>query len=372
MNRYDYLKLELPSSEVVITNPNEFSHSYSKERVETHLRYKQKTPYRLEIIVDLNQNKTYISFTGKILLDDYPSLINISNIHTCFENINKTGVCYINPNTAIHNSVVKECDVTCDIPYDGNMNNLLMTLMLKSDYTISKKSSNRFYISTTYVTTRKGVTLVVYDKAQELRSSTNKPFLDSLSNREEIKRYYSDKLRLEMNLRSLDRIRKYLCCKDTCLLTLLNSSNDPIASFLNFSICSDEMLYLLITKAPRLRDLEHLLLLCICGFDLKKVERVVRTTTAKSTSITNNMKPYRAIYERIKGSGIDPTLDVDLSSLQTQIRRALYKAFDSPLSKIGESLYSLYNHVRKPATPSELDPLFIFNIPTVILPVLPD
>lgn len=129
---------------------------------------------------------------------------------------------------------------------------------------------------------------------------------------------------------------------------------------------------LLITKAPGLRDLEHLLLLCICGFDLKKVERVVRTTTAKSTSITNNMKPYRAIYERIKGSGIDPTLDVDLSSLQNQIRRALYKAFDSPLSKIGESLYSLYNYVRKPATPSELDPLCIFNIPTVILPVLPD
>ena len=372
MNRYDYLKLELPSSEVVITNPDRFSHSFSKDGVETHLRFKQKFPYSLEIISDLTRGKIYIAFTGKILMHDYPSLINISNIHTSFENINKTGTCYINPHSAILNSVVKECDVTCDIPYVGNVRKLLDSLMLKSNYTISKKNSNRFYISTTFVTIRKKLTLVVYDKNQELRTSSNKPFLDSVSNPKDIRDYYSDKLRLELNIRSSDRIKKYLCCKDTRLLTILNSVSDPIAAFLDHSLGSEDMLTQLVNKLPKLRDLEHLLLLCACGFDLKKVETVVRTTTAKASSITNNMKPYRAIYERIKVSGIDTTMDVDLSSLQNQIHRALNKAFDPKLSKTAGSLYGLYSHMKKPATPSELDPLFFFNLPTVILPILPD
>ena len=372
MNKFDYLKLEFPSSDVIITNPDLFSHTISNDGVETCLRFEQRIPFSLKIIVDLTRNKTYISFTGKILLNDYSSLINLSNIHTCLENINKTGICRLNPLTAIQTAVVTECDVTTDISYDGNIKQLLETVMLKNNYTISKKSDNRFYISTTFVTARKKTTMVVYDKAQELQSSANIPFLDSVNNKEEILDYFSDKCRIEMNLRSLDRIRKYFSCKETSLLTILSSNSDPIASFLDLSICSDETLYFLVTKVPKLRDLEHLLLLCTCGFDLKKVERVVRATTAKAASITNNMKPYRVIYERIKSSGIDTTLDVDLTSLQNQIRRALSKAFDTSSSMLEKSLYYIYTNMMRPNTLNELNPSSIFNIPTVNIHVLPD
>lgn len=372
MNRFDLLTLELPSSEVLITNPDVFSRIISKDGVETHLRFEQRIPYSLKICVDLQRNKTSILFSGKILLEDYPSLINISNISKCFETINATGICRINPLTAIQTAVVKECDVTTDISFDGNVKHLHDSIILKSNYTVSKKSDNRFYISTTYVTLRKSVTLVVYDKAQELRSSSNIPFLNSVDNKGKIIEYFSDKLRIEMNLRSLDRIRKLFCCQDTSLLTILNSTSDPIAAFLDQCLCTDDVFDLLISKTPKLRELEHLLLLCTCGFDLNKVERVVRATTAKTTSITNNMKPYRKMYDQIKSSGIEPAIDVDLSALQNQIHHALLKAFGPVYSKNGDSLYNLYTHVTKPVTPCELDPLFYFNIPTVILPVLPD
>lgn len=372
MNKFDYLKLELPSSAVSITDPGVFSHTISKDGVETHMKFKQKSPYGLEIIVDVLRNRTYLSFSGKILFDNYPYLINVSNIQQCFDNINKTNICYINKLTAINTAIVTQCDITTDIPFTGNVKELLQSIMLKSEHTVCKKSSNRFYISNTYVTPRKKTTMVVYDKAEELRTSSNRPFLDSVNNKSELLDYFSDKLRIEINLRSVDRIRKYFNREDTRLLSLLTSTSDPIAHFLNESICSDEVIDCLIAKAPKLRDLEHLLLLCMCGFDLKKVEKVVRSTTAKAGSITNHMKPYRAIYQRIISEGIDPNLDIDFSAIHAQINYAITKVLNPCGSEVKQSLPLLYANTNKASTPCECDPLFLFNIPTVILPVLPD
>lgn len=370
---FDYLKLVLPCTAVSIARPEEFSRSISNDGTETHMRYKQITPYSYTVDVDLIRHKTTIAFSGKALLENYPSLISSKNITECFDNINKNGICHIDTSsTTIKQAVVTECDVTTDIPYTGTIVQLLETIVLKSSYTISKKCENRFYLKTTYVTRRKEECMVVYDKSKEMLVSSNKPFFKYVSNSAEQHDYFKDKLRIELNLRSIDRIRKYFQCTDTSLHSILNTSADPIGSFLEQALCPDDILDMLIDYAPKLRDLEHILLLCICGFDLNNVESIVRRVTLKNSSITNNMKPYRKIYRQIVDNGKDPIIDVDIITVQTIIQNILKKTFSAKSTCRQNSLLKLYFNEREKPDLRINNPLFIFNIPYVTLPALPD
>lgn len=368
---FDYFKLELPTSSVRIVNPNEFTRTISKDGAVTYLHYKQKNPFSYSVDIDVTRNSTSLSFSGKALLENYPSLINVNNIIECFENINNCQICHIDSNRALNEATVSECDVTSDIQYAGTIRQLLEALTLKNDnYTVYKKSQNRFYLQTTFVTQRKRESLVVYDKNIELNKSSNQPFLDFVLNSKEQKEYFSDKIRIELNLRSVDRIRKFFQSKDIHLSTLLNSPMDPIAIFLEQALYSEISLDSLIGYTPKLRDLEHMLLLCTCGFDLKKVERIVRQTTSKKSSITNNMRPYRILYEKMKMKGINPKIDLDFIQLQTLIQNMMSSIFSSDNIKINTSLALLYSNEREHPNQSVYNPLFYFNIPTIRLPIL--
>ena len=50
-------------------------------------------PYLLYVEIDYLEKELVIEFTGKILGDDYPQLINQNNIHVCLDHINQLGFC---------------------------------------------------------------------------------------------------------------------------------------------------------------------------------------------------------------------------------------------------------------------------------------
>ncbi|MDE6755170.1 MAG: hypothetical protein K2J82_11240 [Muribaculaceae bacterium] len=161
--KFDYFKLRLPSDSVVIKDASVFSHIINKDGEETQMRYVQSTPFSYEILIDLLRNITFVSFSGKALLENYPALICSNNIIECFKNINTQGICEIDTTKILKKAIVRECDVTTDISYSGTITDLLDTLILKSkNYTISKKCDNRFYIQTTYVTRRKHECMVIF------------------------------------------------------------------------------------------------------------------------------------------------------------------------------------------------------------------
>lgn len=371
--KFDYFKLCLPNNSVDIVNSGEFSKTVSRDGQLTQLKYKQKTPFHYEILVDMCHCTTYISFSGKSLLDNYPSLISYNNIEECIHNINMAGICRIHPK-AIYESIVTECDVTADIKYDGTIKQLQDTLMLKSsNYTIAKSGKNRFYIQTTYLTQRKRENLVVYDKAKELSLKSNLDFLSSVSNRQKQIDYYSDKIRLELNLRSKDRLKKYFHCESPTLRSVLYSQEDPISAFLKQALSPDIIIDDLIEKhCPRLRELEHILLLCACGFNLKRVENIISRITSKGSSIWTRVKPYREIVERLFHKGINVNVDTDVIELQESLLNMLNKVFGNNPVKTRKTLHSIYEEYQRYPESGISHLIQLYNISYVKLPVLPD
>lgn len=59
----------------------------TKNNAVLSMSYTQTSPYKLYVEVDCKEKEAIIEFTGKILLDDYPKLINIDNISECFNNM---------------------------------------------------------------------------------------------------------------------------------------------------------------------------------------------------------------------------------------------------------------------------------------------
>lgn len=375
MISFDYLKLQLPTDSIKILDNSAFS-SKEADKENEYLVFKQTRPYKCEIVVDINRMVTNLSFSGKVLLENYPLLISAENIDECIANINNIGVVYINPIRVLDEAVVVECDVTTDLSYTGSLIKLRESLMFKSNnYVIHKKCDNRFYIKNTYVTRRKQENMVIYDKALEMRKSDNKPFLAAVNNSEKQLEYFSDKIRLELNLRSVDRIRKYFQCDSTKLISILNSSTDPIDGFLNLALYHHDPIEIITNKVPKLRDLEHILLLCMCDFDLAKVEKVIRNTTSSKSSIKRKMEPYRLICENMNSNVTDILFDNDLVDLSNKLKHLLSLVFNINSDVTKNPLQSLYaQSTRERECPSwhELNPLFLFNLPTVKLSILPN
>ena len=88
---FDRFKLSLPISSVQILKPDEFSIQLSKPGVESSMKYEQKQPFYYQIFVNFNKNTVCVEFSGKALLEEYPNLINVSNISSCFTNNASSG-----------------------------------------------------------------------------------------------------------------------------------------------------------------------------------------------------------------------------------------------------------------------------------------
>ena len=79
----DRIKIVVPSKYFSITNYGLFE-SKMKNGILTTMSYTQKSPFLLYVKVDYEHHEAVIEFTGKILMDSYPELINRDNIAKCF------------------------------------------------------------------------------------------------------------------------------------------------------------------------------------------------------------------------------------------------------------------------------------------------
>lgn len=370
--KFDRFRLSLPSDFVEILKADEFTHVLKYGEV-THLKYEQKTPFYYQIMIDTTKNRTYLEFSGKCLLENYPDLISTSNISECFANINHYEICHIDPTVAVEYATVCQCDVTADISYSGSMRELHNNLMIRNNrsYAVTVLTSNRFSIQNTLSTNRKRERMIVYDKAEEINTKSNQSFLQAISNREDQLEYFSDKIRLELNLNSVDRMRKYLGISELSLHSVLNSKADPIEGFLMNALNCEDTLLLLKHKTPKLRSLEHLLLMCLCDFNLSQLERVVRDTIDKNYSITNTMAPYKALYEKVRWNTAQPETEVYFIELRNRIKWAVTKFLDTDCSYVNKSLTHLYSAQKRCNCDANVDSeTSIFDISMPRLPNL--
>lgn len=295
MNKFDKMKIITKIENIHILNYNVFQSVLRFDKV-IYYKYRQQKPYLLLIMVNYEHKELVLEFSGKILKEKYPQLINKETINECFQNINKLGFCTLDINSILKDCQVVKCDISLDINTDINLINSTIRQNL-SNYTkwVTKNYPNGLTLENVVSTPRYKKRLVIYNKEKELNQADNINFINSLENEEYIKDYFKGKVRFELNINTKEQIRQMLNIPSNDLLAVLDSKANPILSVIDESVKYDSQP----KRTKTLRDYERELLLNKCEFNLVKVEAVVRSLIKKNTSITRAIQPYKQLIKLI-------------------------------------------------------------------------
>ena len=302
MIKLDKVKIITKLDYVTYFNEEIFEKTIKNKRVEKYTFY-QKTPYSLFIGLDILANELILEFTGKILKDDYPKLINKDTIQQCFEEILKMGVCSFDVEAVMANHYVCKVDVCCDFECKDITE---VSTYIKSNirsynrYTAKRLFNGNFIVERNVTTKGRKRRLTLYDKSKELIQSANRAFRASLKDEGAVMDYFAGKARFEMNLNSMEQIREAFGVEDTTLQTILDSECNPIVRFLDEVLEDDSVA----TRHNARRDYINELILADCGYNLERVEATMRKFYAPGTKMRQVMQPFRELLPRIHASSI--------------------------------------------------------------------
>lgn len=263
-----------------------------------YYKYRQESPFCLMIQADFNKQELVIEFTGKILKEDYPQLINRNNIGKCLETINGIGICRIDTEAILAHGEVCKCDVTKDISSTQMQKIITQMKQNLSNYdkwTCAKYQGNGLVISNTVKTDRYKKRLSIYDKQKELNKACNREFLNTVSNRQKLLDYFQDKIRFELNIDTKAQIRLLLGVTDNRLLSVLSSNDNPILKVFDEAIRQNEVT----AYHSDLKEYMMALLIKDCHNDLEEVEAKVRAMIPKTVSVKKKMQPFRDLYMKM-------------------------------------------------------------------------
>lgn len=248
---------------------------------------------------DMEEYETVIEFTGKILMEEYPQLISRETIKQCFNHINQMGLCNIDFDIVWNEGRVCKIDVSKDVAVENwsDLAEYLRTHLSNNRKYQSRIISKNIIIDKNVITKSLKRRLTIYDKWQELQRTENKEFLSHLNDKDIIMEYFRGKSRFELNLNSLEAIRKSLNISDTSLPKVLNSDANPIWDFINAAIRDDGCS----SVCNSLKERKDLAFLRDCDMDIVKVEAELRNYASPSTHISQLIKPYRNLLDKING-----------------------------------------------------------------------
>ena len=295
----DKIKIIAPIDSISITDYSYFKTEIKNDEIKSY-SYTQQTPFLLYVEQDIAEQETVIEFTGKILMEEYPRLICRDAINQCFNCINQMGFCIIDFDKIWKDGQVCKIDVSKDVAVEDCQE--------LSEYLRTHLSNNRKYQSRTIssnLITEKNVTtkglkrrLTIYDKWKELQRSENREFLSHLNNADNVIEHFKGKARFELNLNSMEAIRKSLNIKSTNLANVLSSEANPIWDFVNAAISEDEIS----SVCSKLKERKNLAFLRDCDMDMVKVEAELRTYARPGSHMSQLIKPYRELLDKLKGA----------------------------------------------------------------------
>lgn len=262
----------------------------------TSYKYHQETPFYLLIRKDFLHNESVIEFTGKILSDRYPELINRDNIRYCIEQINRFGICEIGTERLLQTAKVAKCDVTKDVSSTEIKEIISQTKQDLSNYDKweVEKYPNGICLRNKVTTDRYKKRVCIYDKGKELKQQTNSSFLLSLHQSQTLLDYFQNKVRFELNIGTMVQVKRLLKIDDNSLIEVLNSTANPILSVIDEALKKH-------TDSRRhtdFKDYVNGLILADNHNDLAELEAKIRALTPKGTVIKRKMQPYRDYFNR--------------------------------------------------------------------------
>lgn len=268
----------------------------TKKGVVTALKFYQELPYLLMIKVDYQNREVVIEFSGKVLGRDYPELISISTIGTCFENINALGFCSLDVEAMMDADVVK-CDVTKDVKIQdvsGLTQYVRNHISNYQQFLCRKMRNGNLVVEKNVVSRKTKKRMTIYDKEKEMHRAENEAFVEANG----LEGAFNGMCRFEINLDSKEQIRKALHVHNTKLLTVLSADANPIADFLDNVVQPESEV-----SMPDKKTYMMTLVLKDCDYDLERVEAKLRSFIhSKGTSIKNVMKPYIALMGQMNNN----------------------------------------------------------------------
>ena len=313
--KFDKLKIISTIDNIKNINENEFQ-SIIRDGIIKEQKLSIKSPYSLYIEADYTEGELVIEFTGKILKDDYPSLINKDNIRICLSNINELGFCNLNIDGILSDGEVVKADVCQDVihpDYKDLTKSLRASVSNFNKYFVRNIGDN-FIIEKNVQTKSYKRRLTIYDKQQELERASNRNFLNCVEDKDKLLSSFNGTLRFEMNLNSKEQLRQCLNITDTSISSVLHSGARPLWDFLDKAIADSKVE----TAVENVTDLKNRLLLEHCDNDLTKVEAVLRKYCSPRTHISQVMKPYRALAEKLSNN-LTPSVKQQLRNLLMEI-----------------------------------------------------
>lgn len=296
MIRFDKIRFVTPLSNVSLCD-NEKWQTTSQNGEIICQRFKQMHPCLIVVEVHYPSNELTVEFTGKILKDDYPMLISRKTIRKCLDAVNEIGVCVLDIDKVLSDSTLLKCDVTNDIVgVDISDLKNYVTSHITNNKVWKVKSfpqKNNIVIEKEVSTARAKRRMTIYDKHKELERRTNLTFLEWVHDPKKILSYFSERIRFELNLVTCRAIMQELDVDDCSLITVLDSTANPLSVFFNNVLFEDTQNSI---QVDSMRMYDKLNTLIVNNWDLNLVEQKVRQFHPNSFR-TTLMNDYRNLKE---------------------------------------------------------------------------
>lgn len=225
------------------------------------MKFKQERPCLIIIEVHFSDNEVTMEFTGKILKDDYPLLINKYTIR-------KWNVRFFTKN-------------------------------------------NNFVIEKAVSTQRLKRKMSIYDIGVEMSKRTNAVFLQWVENPNKISGYFADCIRFELSLVSCEAIRRKLGIEECDIISVLNATENPIYDFF-MNVTFEDPITLPAINSMRMYD--KLNTLIVNDWDLKAIEEKIRQLYPKSYH-SDYLDDYRKLLEVHLQAQYESSSTFDISHL---------------------------------------------------------
>lgn len=282
MIKLDKVKLSIPLCNVELLD-NEKWQTITQNGEIISFKFKQERPCLIKIEVHFNDDEVTMEFTGKILKDDYPLLMNKFTIRKCLDAINELGICKMKIEKVLTNSKVLKCDVTydvCGMDLERFKNYTSTHIINHKKWNIrSFPHKNNFIIEKEVATARLRRKVTIYDKGAELDKRNNATFFEWVENPNEIINHFKGCVRFELSLVSCSAIRQELNVQDCDLISVLNSNENPICEFFK-NVLRDDTTTIPEVNSMKLYDKMNTLI--VNDWDLKAIEQKIRQLYPKS------------------------------------------------------------------------------------------
>ncbi len=299
MIRFDKMKIVSSIDFVEILDYSKFECKVKDDCISEY-RFSILSPYLLYVEVDYLEQELVLEFTGKILGDDYPQLINKDTIRQCLDHINQLRFCNLNIDAILSYGDVVKADVCCDVDYPDTqeLSQLVRSSIGNFKKYLAREVGGNLILEKNVLTKSCQRRLTIYNKELELQRACNRKFLELVGDCDRLLDNFKGKTRFELNLNSKEQLRKVLCISDTSIESVLSSDANPIWEMLDKALVD-------VGDAGvchNLNELKNLLLLQHCGGDLAKVEGLLRQHLSPKTHISKVLKPYRQLVEKLSNA----------------------------------------------------------------------